>query len=279
MAVVFISYQRGAEAKARQVKQALKRGGFDAWSDAELPPHRDFTKVIEEKLTSADVVLVLWSQAASESQWVRAEADFARERRKLVQATLDGTVPPMPFNQIHCASLASWRGGCADPQWLKVVESIAQLTADATAPFEPPMSSHVIEGLRPRGIGLRTWLLAGALVAALVPRLRRLGAARHRSWRRPNASRVAVLPFDILSSSPDAKFFADGLADQITTTLSDNHIEVVSHDDAVTLRGPDRDKRVGRAWGRGAGAARTGPCRATARPSRRRFTSTMPPST
>jgi adenylate cyclase len=244
VAGVFISHGRSAETKVRQAVAALRRSGFEAWSDAELPPHRDFTKVIEEQLTSADVVLVLWSGPAAESQWVRAEADFARERRKLVQATLDGTIPPMPFNQIHCANLTGWRGGATDAQWLKVIESISQLTADGATPSEPQSASHVIRAPRSSGMAPRTWLLAGTLVVALVL----AGGAwllRGSFLPTPNNTRVAILPFDTLSSSADANFFADGLADQIGTTLSNNHIEVLSHDDAVTLRGPDRDKRVG----------------------------------
>lgn len=242
MAVVFISYERSGEAKARQAVEALRRRGFETWTDADLPAHRDYGKVIEEHLASADVVLALWSRAAGESQWVRAEADFARERRKLIQATLDGTVPPMPFNQIHCASLADWRGGATDAQWLKVVESINQLTTDAVTPFEPPRS-HVIEAPRSSRVGRRTWLLAAALAVAFV--VAGVWALRGSFTPAATASRVAILPFDTLSSSPDAKFFADGMADQIGTTLSNERIEVLSHEDAVTLRGPDRDRRIG----------------------------------
>ena len=34
----------------------------------------------------------------------------AREARTLVQVSIDGTVPPMPFNQIQCADLQNWDG-------------------------------------------------------------------------------------------------------------------------------------------------------------------------
>jgi TolB-like protein/tetratricopeptide (TPR) repeat protein len=125
-----------------------------------------------------------------------------------------------------------------------VVESISQLTADATPLFEPPRGSHAIASPRPGALKPRIWLLAGAVVAGLVL----VGGA----WllRGPLApvateSRVAILPFDTLSANPNAKFFADGLADQIGTTLNNSHIEVLSHDDADSLRGPDRDRRVG----------------------------------
>ena len=48
------------------------------WRDDELPPHRAYADVIEERLRSAKAVVVLWSAEAAKSQWVRAEADMAR---------------------------------------------------------------------------------------------------------------------------------------------------------------------------------------------------------
>src|SRR5215204_6652969 len=103
MSEIFISYARSSEEQAKQVEQALRAAGYRVWRDDELPAHRAYADVIEERLKSADAVVVLWSAEAVKSQWVRAEADAARAAGSLVQATLDGTIPPMPFNQIQCA--------------------------------------------------------------------------------------------------------------------------------------------------------------------------------
>ena len=103
MADVFVSYARIDEPQAERVAEALRADGYRAWRDDELPAHRAYAEVIEERLKSAKAVVVLWSAEAAKSQWVRAEADAARELGTLIQATLDGGVPPMPFNQIQCA--------------------------------------------------------------------------------------------------------------------------------------------------------------------------------
>ena len=52
-----------------------------------------------------------------------------------MQVSLDGSLPPMPFNQIQCADLNGWSGDAAAPGWHKVVSSIASLAgaADPTA--------------------------------------------------------------------------------------------------------------------------------------------------
>src|SRR4029453_2464857 len=110
MTDVFVSYARQDEGEAQRVSNALRAGGYEVWRDDELPAHRTYADVIEERLKSARAVVVLWSAEAAKSQWVRAEADAARLAGTLVQAPLDGTIPPMPFNQIQCADLMDWEG-------------------------------------------------------------------------------------------------------------------------------------------------------------------------
>ena len=105
MTDVFVSYAWSDELHAKRVADALQAQGYAVWRDDELPAHRAYADVIEERLKSARAVVVLWSAEAVKSQWVRAEADAARGSGTLIQARLDGTVPPMPFNQIQCADL------------------------------------------------------------------------------------------------------------------------------------------------------------------------------
>src|SRR6476469_9301043 len=123
MSDVFVSYARCDEPQAERVAEALRADGYRAWRDDELPAHRAYADVIEERLKSAKAVVVLWSAEAAKSQWVRAEADAARELGTLIQATLDGGVPPMPFNQIQCAALTDWDGDRDAPGWRKLVAS------------------------------------------------------------------------------------------------------------------------------------------------------------
>ena len=127
MADIFVSYGRSADAQAHQVAEALRGAGYAVWRDDELPPHRAYSDVIEERLRSAKAVIVLWSAEAARSQWVRAEADIAREAGTLVQVTLDGTLPPLPFNQIQCADLSGWSGDTSTAGWRKVEGSVALL--------------------------------------------------------------------------------------------------------------------------------------------------------
>ena len=90
MSDIFISYARSTSPQAHQVAEALRALGYGVWRDDELPPHRSYAEVIEERLASAKAVVVIWSIDAVQSQWVRSEANRGRADGKLVQLAIDG---------------------------------------------------------------------------------------------------------------------------------------------------------------------------------------------
>jgi adenylate cyclase len=137
MADVFVSYARSDEQLAERVAAALRAEGYRVWRDDELPAHRAYADVIEERLKGARAVVVLWSADTTKSQWVRAEADAARTANTLVQGSLDGTIPPLPFNQIQCANLEGWIRGTDLAGWRKLLASVAALAGRAQPPGEP----------------------------------------------------------------------------------------------------------------------------------------------
>jgi TolB-like protein len=235
---VFISYERGAETTARQVADLLRRRGLEVWLDADLPPNRAYADVIQEHLNAAKAVLVLWSKAGRESEWVRAEADEARTAHKLVQATLDGALPPMPFNQIHCADLKGWRGDPEAAAWVKVALAVDSMVgiAPASAPTRttPPRRQR-----RPAiwiGLALTAVVVAGGALW--------LALGRSSGTERATTTRLAILPFRVESTAPSARFFADSLSEEIQSDLSNNQFQVVSRTDAEALAGADSAQKV-----------------------------------
>ena len=140
---VFVSYARSSEAQAQQVAEVLRTLGYDVWRDDELPAHRPYSEVIEERLHAAGAVVVIWSAEAVKAQWVRAEADAAREKGTLIQVSVDGTVPPMPFNQIQCADLSGWDGQQTHPAGAKSRAASPRSSGPAVTSPHPP-------GARPR---------------------------------------------------------------------------------------------------------------------------------
>jgi adenylate cyclase len=127
MSDIFISYARSTSSQAHAVAEALRALGYDVWRDDELPAHRAYGEVIEERLQAAKAVVVIWSAEAVKSEWVQSEADTARTDHKLVQLTVDGSKLPRPFDRIQCADLAGWTGDPNAHDWRKVVASVAEL--------------------------------------------------------------------------------------------------------------------------------------------------------
>ena len=175
MSDVFISYARSTASQAQLVADGLRAMGYGVWRDDDLPAHRPYAEVIDERLRAARAVVVIWSADAAKSQWVRAEADLARQAGTLVQLRIDELIPPLPFNQIECADLDGWTG---DPQargWRKVAASVAALVGgEAPEALEVPApaarASAAVE--RPRLWGRRrlAWLAVGSaaiLIAGL----------------------------------------------------------------------------------------------------------------
>src|SRR5215208_396637 len=134
MGDVFISYARETAPAAKAIADAVRRQGYDVWLDDQIPAHREYADVISEQIDAASAVLVIWSELAVRSQWVRSEANRARENGTLVQLRIDRARLPLLFDQIQCVELTNWAGADSDPQWRKILESIDALV-EALAPL------------------------------------------------------------------------------------------------------------------------------------------------
>lgn len=203
---IFISYARSSEPIAQRVADGLRAQGHSVWWDDELPAHRVYADVIEERLRAAKAVLVLWSADAAKSHWVRAEADVARAARTLVQVSIDGCTPPMPFNQIQCADLAGWDGSPGARGWHKILSSVAALLSTETI--------------------VATVIATGAVSA---PRRETL---------------LAVLAFDNLSNDADLAYFSDGVSEEILYTVARaKGLRVIGKGSSFQFRGVDKSPR------------------------------------
>ena len=81
MADIFLSYSRVDLPRARQFEEALEQSGFSTFWDRELLPGEGFRKAIEHELKQARCVIVLWSHASVQSEWVIDEAESAATER------------------------------------------------------------------------------------------------------------------------------------------------------------------------------------------------------
>jgi TolB-like protein len=207
---VFISYARSTEGQARRIGEALRALGHAVWRDDELPAHRSYAEVIEERLRTAQAVVVVWSADAARSEWVQSEADRARADHKLVQLTVDGAPLPMPFDRIQCADLTGWAGEDGHAGWRKVIASIAELIG---ARDDRPVVSTLSAPATPPS------------PASAEPVL-------------------AVLAFDNLSGDPQMAYFSDGVSEEIQdTVVRGADLRVIGRTSSFQLRGADKSVR------------------------------------
>ena len=157
MADVFLSYARPDVASAERMTRELGKAGWSVWYDREIPAHRPFAEVIQTELESAKAVIVLWSEASAASEWVRSEANRARELHKLVQVRLDDVRLPMPFDQLQCADVRGSPRGRSNAGWQQVRASVESLT-------NAPATMSGIEA----GPSRRSVVMGGAAFASVV---------------------------------------------------------------------------------------------------------------
>ena len=203
---IFISYARSAQPQASAIADALRASGYSVWWDDDLPAHRAYNDVIAERLNTAKAVLVVWSRDGANSEWVRAEADAARHGRKLVQLSIDGVMPPMPFNQIQCPALRDWNGKTDEPAWRKIERSLAELVR-----------------------GIRSDPVRPALASAP-------GAT--------GSASICVLPFVNMSADAEQEYFSDGITEDLITDLSKiSSLGVIARNTSFTFKGQSVEAR------------------------------------
>ena len=139
MADVFLSYAKEDQDTAAALVSAFEAQGLSVWWDDRLDPSQNWDRHIELEIAGAKAVVVLWTKSSVESEWVRIEANYAKENRKLLQIRLDDCAAPLAFSLLQRAELAGWKVGAANPNWTKLLAWLSTLTGCAIS--EKPVNA------------------------------------------------------------------------------------------------------------------------------------------
>lgn len=141
MSDIFISYARDDRSRVEPLVRTLEAQGYSVWWDRELVPGASFEKTIDEAITAARCVVVVWSRASVESEWVQAEAGDGLDRGILVPVMMDAVRVPISFRRKHAAQLLDWprRRDQHELEFLLrgVAECLDGPSGDARAPAAP----------------------------------------------------------------------------------------------------------------------------------------------
>jgi uncharacterized protein YaaW (UPF0174 family) len=105
MADVFISYAQRNRQLTEEMAGELENRGYSVWWDTNLQPTGSFHDEINEELAAAKAVVVIWTDASANSEYVRKEVSTARIAEKLYSTHGPNFDPgkgiPQPFSDIH----------------------------------------------------------------------------------------------------------------------------------------------------------------------------------
>lgn len=121
---IFLSYMHSDRKRVRRLVRRLTRKGWSVWWDLRILPGQPFDKIIEQTLESARCVIVVWSKASIQSDWVKDEATFARKKHTLIPILLDAVAIPLGFGRLQTANLAHWRGNDSDPEFKRLIAAL-----------------------------------------------------------------------------------------------------------------------------------------------------------
>jgi TolB-like protein len=246
---IFISYRRADQKWARLLHAQLRAEGVEAWFDAQVGAGQDWRIATAKALQASQIFVLLFSSNAAQSSDIAKElAAAVFEKKLIIPVRLEDIAPDGAF--LYELASRNWVNAFenTEAKLAELAKGLAHLVKtgardESVLPFDRSDERRT----PPRQARLRKPVLIAAatiVMAAGTAALFWLYPKPASAPVQPAAARVAVLPFDTLSDGPQARHFADSLTDEIVTRLNSNRIQVVSREDAGTLRGPDRDRKV-----------------------------------
>jgi formylglycine-generating enzyme required for sulfatase activity len=141
VADIFLSYAREDLETAKNVAVALEKEGWSVWWDrSKILPGDDINEIIKVAIAEAKCLIVIWSPAATISNWVIGEANIGLRRKILVQIHIGEFDPPINFQPIHAEDFSTWQGEADKPEFKKLRESVRGRVGDSRPkPIEPEM--------------------------------------------------------------------------------------------------------------------------------------------
>lgn len=131
---IFISYAHQDRSRVEPLVKAIEALGYSVWWDVLLRPGDPVGERIEQAISVAKCVLVVWSEAAERSQGVQAETK-ARSTDKLVPVLLE----PFSGNFLG-VDLTEWDGRPEHAAFQRLIRVIAKLAGPPPAGVTPTLN-------------------------------------------------------------------------------------------------------------------------------------------
>lgn len=128
---VFVSYQHNDRPWVEDLCASIESIGVKPWFDRHLRAGERWDSMIWNMINKAKQVVVVWSSESIHSDYVLAEAHYARVKRKIVPVMKVRDIElPVPFNTLQAIDLSIWKENHSS--LAPLVQAI-----NPNAPFQP----------------------------------------------------------------------------------------------------------------------------------------------
>ena len=132
---MFVSFKTEERETARSVKESLQERGLRVWWQEEIQCGQEWHGEIDKAVVGAGSIVVLWSNRAMASPWVKHEASQAIARSVYTPVRIDAVAIEAPYNRIQATDLAGWDGRSPHP-------GLDALHARIDELLPPPLAPH-----------------------------------------------------------------------------------------------------------------------------------------
>ena len=131
--------------------------------DREIPLGKTWRQVLDEELSAARCVVVVWTKTSVGRRWVIEEAEEGQGRGILIPVFMDRVDPPRGFREVQGAQLLDWKGKSEDKEFQRLCGACREVIGE---PGQPP--PETLESTKPqRRSASRFKWMAAALALAL----------------------------------------------------------------------------------------------------------------
>lgn len=126
-AYVFVSYSGADRSVVERLVSAMTEAGLIIRWDGDLRAGDEWATLLARMLDEAAAVVVVWSEASAQSEFVPDEALRARSAGKLVPVSIGGMESvPESFRALYTIDLSAWNGDAEDPRFRKLTAELAE---------------------------------------------------------------------------------------------------------------------------------------------------------
>lgn len=133
---LFVSYAHENAVAVAKLVAEIQSPDWDVWWDQQQLSGSDFSVELDERLTQADIVVVVWTPESVDSEWVRSEATKAKTLGTLVPVMVEPATMPVAFINTSYHDLTDWSKGHYDAKWRRFVGEL-QIRIGNPGPSKP----------------------------------------------------------------------------------------------------------------------------------------------